>query len=502
MSENVNVFISYAHEDSIIANAIKDQLALLAQRGKGGPSLNCFLDTESIQPGVKYEPVIRAALEQADWLIVVFTGYQSVYCGYEIGMYSIIKPQPGKSIDEKPVACLHDVELKKLPAVVEGYNTTLISPIARYLPDSPNIAISDAHLWWNSPVGRLLRAICATKDLYTPQDRKNDPVQYEIDIAQAASKISYSFEDARRGDELWETPLQAGLELIVSPPFYGKDGERIPPESTLLGSSRAIDILGLNVPYSVGGGEAPRITWNELCQALATPGRANVPWLDRLETNIRLAAALKKTQPDDVTFRSSGQDRRIYRAVLTRHKLYNNGKRRFYVLLVETFDRRFIGDPDTSLLLTALMLASRWRFTFFERWNETLEQFGDRRSDAEFLDACKQLEYNMEWIENEGVEFGADNLDAMVRAFGDQQKARVERFYSDYYTAKDKMQSRFPKTFEKLSPEKRTEVQGAIIEFLTAVKDQNAEFLALCVKTYAEKLRVDESNSSRAAHGG
>lgn len=492
MDDNINIFISNAHEDGIIAKAIKDQLTLLAQSGKGGPSLNCFLDTESIQPAVKYEPVIRTALEQADWLIVVFTGNQSVYCGYEIGMYSIIKPQPDKSIDEKPVACLHDVEQKKLPAVVEGYNTTLISRIAPYLPDPPNIVMSDADLWWNSPVGRLLRAICATKNLYTPQHRENNPVQYEIDIAQAASKIAYSFEKARQEDELSETPLQAGLELIVSPPFEGKDAERIPPESTVLGSSRAIDILGLNVPYSVGGGEAPRITWNELRQALSTPGRANVPWLDRLETNIRLATALKKTQPDDVTFRSSGQDRRIYRAVLTRHKLYKNGKRRFYVLLVETFDRRFVGDPGTSLLLTALMLASRWRFTFFERWTETLEQFGDRRSDAEFRDACKQLEYNMEWIENEGVELGADNLDSMVRAFGDQQRARVERFYSDYYTARDKMQSRLPKTFEKLSPEKRTEVQGAMIEFLTAVRDQNHEFLELCVQTYAQKIHIDK----------
>jgi hypothetical protein len=83
--------------------------------------------------------------------------------------------------------------------------------------------------------------------------------------------------------------------------------------------------------------------------------------MDRLETNICLAAALKVPQPEDVTFRA--QDRRIYRAVLTQHKLYKNGKRRFYVMLVETFDRRFIGDPDTSLLLTALMLASRWYFT-------------------------------------------------------------------------------------------------------------------------------------------
>lgn len=37
MDENItNVFISYAHEDAVIANAIRDQLTLLAQGGKGG----------------------------------------------------------------------------------------------------------------------------------------------------------------------------------------------------------------------------------------------------------------------------------------------------------------------------------------------------------------------------------------------------------------------------------------------------------------------------------
>jgi hypothetical protein len=219
------------------------------------------------------------------------------------------------------------------------------------------------------------------------------------------------------------------------------------------------------------------------------PECANIPWMDRLDTNIRLATALKMPQPDDVTFR--GRDRRIYRAVLTRHKLYKNGKRRFYILLVETFDRRFVGDPDSSLLLIALMLASRWRFTFFERWHDTLKQFDSRRSDPKFLDACKQLEYNMEWMENEGVELGADDPDAMVQAFGHEYKARVQRFYNDFYSAKNKMKSRLPQTFEGLKPETRSEVQAAIVEFLTTVKDQNAEFLKLCVGTYAHKIATD-----------
>jgi hypothetical protein len=213
--------------------------------------------------------------------------------------------------------------------------------------------------------------------------------------------------------------------------------------------------------------------------------------MDRLETNIRLAAVLKAPQPDDVTFRGSGQDRRIYRAILTHHKLYKNGKRRFYVLLVETFDRRFVGDPDSSLLLTAVMLASRWRFTFFEQWQDTLKQFDSSRSDPEFLDACRQLEYNMDWIQNEGVELGADDLDAMVQAFGNQHKARVERFYNEFYSAKNKMRSRLPPTLEGLNPQTRSDVQAAIVEFLTTVKDQNTEFLKLCVRTYAHKVGVD-----------
>jgi hypothetical protein len=487
MADTTNVFISYAHLDTIVAHAIRDQLTLLAQNGEGAPSLKCFLDTESIEPGQRFEPVIKAALEDADWLIVVFTGDQSVYSGYEIGMYSILKPNADKPSIEKPVAWLHDVDKSKLPAVVNGYNTTLISRIAPYLPDPPNDLTSEAKLWWNSSVGKLLRTICESKCLYTPQHRKTDPVQYQVDLAQAASKIAYAFEAARQEDEESDTPVQAALELTVFPGFEGLGG-RIPAQSTLVGSSRAFEILGLNVPHSLTANEAPHITWGELRDALSRPGRANIPWMDRLETNISLAGALKAPKPDDVTFRGSGQDRRIYRAILNHHKLYKNGKRRFYILLVETFDRRFVGDPDSSLLLTALMLASRWRFTFFERWSDTLKQFDSSHSDADFLDACRQLEYNMEWIENEGVELGADDMDAMVKAFGSQHKARVERFYDQFYSAKKKMKSQLPPTLEGLNPQTRSVAQSAIVEFLTTVKDQNIEFLNLCVRAFADRI--------------
>ncbi len=485
MADTTYAFVSYAHQDFIIADEIRNQLDNLAQRGMGGSCLECFLDTESIEPGKKYEPVIRKALEQTDWLIVVFTGDQSVYCGFEIGLYSFMNDS-GRPQEEKPVVCIHDVDRTKLPAVVAGYNTTQVSPVASCLPDNATASSPDVKLWWDSSLGKLLRDICQSKNLYTPLHRKRDPAQYELDIAKAASKIANAFEAARQEDEESETPITAPLELIIYPPF-DSTRNRVPENATLIGSSRAFELLGMKRPLALDQAQAPQVSWGKHRETLSRPEHANIPWIDKLETNISRAAALKTPEPDDVTFRAT--DGRIYRAILTRHKLYKNGKRRFYVLLVESFDRRFVGEPQSSMLLTALTLASRWRFTFFERWRETLRKFGEDRTDKEFQDECKQLEYNMEWMENEGVELGADDPDVLVNAFGFDCKARVERFYSDFYAAKKLMKSQFPPTFEELKPEARPQVQKAIVDFLTAIKEQNAEFLQLCIEKYAERVK-------------
>jgi len=483
MSDVTNVFVSYSHQDRIIAREIRDQLLLLAQHGRGNEKVSCFLDAESIPPGSLYGPIITSALQKTDWLIVVFTGDQSVYCGFEIGMYSAMAPAGAAA----PIMCLHDVDQSRLPAVVDGYNTTQIAAAGSYLPDGPLQMNNDVLLWWNTPIAQVLTTICNNKGLYVPAHRQNNPSQYQVDIAQAASRICRAFEVARQEDEISETPVQAGFEVTIFPPFGS--GNRVPESAPVVGSSRAFDILGIVPPLSLDTQMAPQISWGELRQKLLQPGRANIPWMDKLEVNIGLAADLRVPEADDVTFRGN-RDNRIYRAILTRHKLFKNGKRRFFVLLVETFDRRFIGDRQTSMLLIALTLASRWRFTFFERWRETLAQFDAARTDKEFQRNCRQLEYTMEWIENEGIELGADNQDAMIDAFGQENKARIQDFYQDFANAKAEMKRHLPETFTEMTAQKRTEAQAAIVAFLTFVKDQNSEFLKLCVEKYAAKIEA------------
>ena len=64
----------------------------------------------------------------------------------------------------------------------------------------------------------------------------------------------------------------------------------------------------------------------------------------------------------------------------------------------------------------------------------------------------------MEWMENEDTA-GSHDPEVMIDAFGQDKRARVERFYRDFYDAKKRMKSHFPQTIEELKPDKRAEVR-------------------------------------------
>jgi hypothetical protein len=104
---------------------------------------------------------------------------------------------------------------------------------------------------------------------------------------------------------------------------------------------------------------------------------------------------------------------------------------------VETLNRRFAGSQHTSLLLTNLILASRWRFTYFEKWPDTVERvFGKDVPLEDFAVSCKRPRYNIQWIELEAAELGAEDERALIDAFGPERRPRAERFFKDWDKAK------------------------------------------------------------------
>jgi len=479
------IFISYHHDDNPIAVIIHDELQTLASKGRGKDALCCFLDShpDSIPDGKRWEPIITENIGITDWLLALYTGNQSEYCGFELGTFSTLnKLGTPSATPEKHLVCLYDTELTALPALFHPYKNHRV-------PLTP----SESTDWFKSPVGIFLDQFCRYRRLYTPED---SPTTYAADIARSAARITASFADNRANDQKEETATQLGISVRIDP----SRGEifRIPDSALVVGSTLTFNIFSLN--FSFADEKAPQTTWGTLRnKILSISGGTSVPWMDKIETDISLAVNNITLSGDDVTFLGNGK---VYRPILVRHKLYYSGKRKFYILFVETFDRRFVGRRQTSLLLTTLIMASRLRFTYFEDWEKTTTKtFGSAIPLPMFGDSIKQLRYNLEWMEHEAVDHGLNDRHALVEAFGEDLRARIERFYDDWDNSKRTLLHGLPSSNTVETEEVRTQARAVILQFLEDVRKQNAEYLEICLDRYGREM-MSEIRRDDLSKGG
>ncbi|HEY8095419.1 MAG TPA: toll/interleukin-1 receptor domain-containing protein, partial [Methylobacter sp.] len=477
-----SAFISYHHDDKIIGEALSEQFYFLASKGEGKRALSAFLDAKDIPAGQAWKPIIDTGLREKDWLIVIFTGDQSVYCGYEIGTFS----QLHMGSPDRRIMGLYDVPDDKLPIVLKDNQNTPIPILDRVLvPKDVTVSTEEVNFWFHSTLGKFLKDFCNYKCLYTVGHEKDDPSAYNSNIALAAKHIANAFGLARGNDVKNETPSQITFEITVKG-VGEKKLDNIPDEASVVGTSVFFATLGLVLPVSWD--QAPNTTWGKLNELLQGESKKPIPWLHKVESDIVRALNSRALTGDDVTFRvDSGK---VFRAILVRHKLFINGDRRFYLLLVESIDRRFAGIPRSSLLLTAIILASRWRFSYFENWMETVDRvFGEATSLRDFADSCKQLLYNIDWIEVEAVELGTSNMKAMVNAFGPDMRARVERFFDDWEKSKEDLSVFLPGLDVKITDDNRQQIRNGVMAFLNNTRDQNQNFLELALQTYTDEVK-------------
>ncbi len=486
-----SAFISYHRNDKIIGEAIYDELSFLASHGQHGRNaLKCFLDTRDIKKGTPWKPAIDDALRHTNWLIVIFTGDQSAYCGYEIGTFSqVIQQEMGLQentpLDRKIVG-LHDVNIDRLPVILKETENVFVSDVIAADQNNVVLAAKESATWYKSDVGRFLKEFCEHNRLYSPEDEDN-PQKYTNNIALSAKKIANAFALARGTDVKSETPAQVSFELTIKGAGRGAF-DKIPDGAIIVGTSLFFKILGLAVSLDLENRLPPSITWHKLRALLTQSNGKDVPWMHKVEADIVNASNNKDVNGNDVSFR--GSDRRIYRPILERHREYMNGDRRFYLMFVETIDRRFTGSPRTSLLLACLILASRWRFMYLENWQETERIFSEDASLETFTVACRQLRYNIDWIERESAELGADNQQAMVEAFGEHRRAQVEQFFHVWDLDKAKLLKSLHMSSADITAGDQKVIGKAVLDFLRSTRKQNVEFLELAVRVYGEVTKI------------
>jgi hypothetical protein len=421
----VNIFISHAEADTSIAQALRDELEKINK-----DRIRCFLDTDTIKTGKSWQPVIDAALRLADWLICIYTGEQSEYCGYEIGVFSNANDISSGNKDSRLV-CLHDIE--PLPVVFTSHQNRKIfylqknkSPLSDLEENAREELFISA-----APLAKFFSDMYAYKGLYSARDASESQRQLHT-LAGQVKSVTKAFKDARAIDIQSNTPTQLGLQITIpAPPGSGAENfpplESIPLDAEVTGTFESFALFGLMPALIVGPTSTqvhiPASTWGKIRESSGVPDRSTPPWILRLEKDMLDAANERALSIPEATFVNKSE---MYRAILTRHIAYNNGLHRFEIIFVKTLPRLFLGKKHTSVLLAGIVLAARFRFAYIEEPERVAAKFSANLPHADFELNCRQLGYDLERYQDEAFEHGLLNPAELISVFGVGKKPFVE----------------------------------------------------------------------------
>jgi hypothetical protein len=472
----IHVFISYAHGDREIAQALYEELTEIDRN-----RVQCFFDQRTIQSGAGWKAILQMELRRADWLICVYTGDQSEFCGFEVGYFAEAgDKEEANGKRDRRVVCLHDVA--ELPGIYSGYQGRFVA-----FPAEAQVGgelQDDSSFYRQAPIMRFLSDFCMYRDLYPVRDIA-DATRQESSLVSKARRITEAFVTARGSDEKGSTPLQLGIEIRI-PKMSGKM-EKIPPGAEISGTYESLKLFGLQPPMVQE--RLPRSTWQELRAASVSSRRQDVLWMDQLQSDIVRASNGLAVSAPEATFKSKSNEK-IYRPILARHVEYYGGGRLFSVLFVETLPRRFLGRKNTSMLLSGLVLASRFRFTYLEDRDEVFARlFGDSVSKDELEANCRQLKYNLEDMSHEAVDFGLMDEDTFVKAFGPENRATAESFLTTWAKTQARLFSKLPDSEAHVTDANRAEIVAALAEFFGAVEVENERFIGSAIDVFRSEVR-------------
>ncbi|HKA46296.1 MAG TPA: toll/interleukin-1 receptor domain-containing protein [Burkholderiales bacterium] len=470
----VHVFISYASADRDIATALYEELTEIDRN-----RVVCFLDTKTIESGEDWQEDLEKALRRADWLICVYTGEQSEYCGYEVGVFVEANKtsDPGKRRDTR-IVCLHNED--ELPGLFRNYQNKLITSPTE--TSAGGAAPDEFSFFQDAPISKFLADFYKYKNLYVARDAA-DGLRQQQTLIRQAKRITSAFSLARGRDEKSSTPTQLGIEVRF-PRVEGGVLTAIPDTAEVSGTYQSLGLFDLMPPMMQE--RLPRTSWAALRAACGSEFRRDVPWMEKLERDMILAANGRAVGTNEATFKSHDK---IFRAILARHVEYYNGSQVFSILFVETLPRAFLGKKNTSMLLAGLVLASRFRFAYLEEKEQVMAaRFGDRLSNEEFEAGCRQLRYDLEQMQHEAADFGLLDPATFIKSFGSENKAKAESFLANWAKTEKRLYDKLAHGDVRVTDQNRAAIKQSVIEFLSSVETENEKFMVAAIDVYREQV--------------
>ena len=227
----------------------------------------------------------------------------------------------------------------------------------------------------------------------------------------------------------------------------------IPDDAKVTSSAITNEAIGVESFYD-DNQRLQQYSWGELRQRIADQHDSNVDWMDHVNEVIVGYIQKRNSGRDRVSFRT--RENKVFRAVLSRAVQYKGGTQEFEMEVIESFPRMFPGDDRTSRLLIGLIFASRFRFMFIKRSADSHERKLNAASGPMFLAAARQLQRDIEHIEQEAAEFGLTRLELLIEDFGSSHEEVVRLFFTQWELAKGQLWAAITALIEGSGAERRT----------------------------------------------
>ena len=485
----VGLFVSYNHQDKMIADALVEALAFLSQ------GLEVFVDHSGIEGGDDYETRIHDSISRSQWFMIICPGSSTIapkdmnWCFYEAGQFRArLEAENNPPEIRARMCCLYDGQI---PGPLSRYQGTRISTTDR--DGRPiNLSSDDTNEAENTELFSLFETIIRRSGTAPLVDLTDRSIRKALRAG--VRRVVSAFNMVGGNNPFDEIVFQPRISFFIY------------PSSDILAS-------GLTPDTDIDGGDGTqnlatifgitgRFTkWKNIKANALSIYNMEPLWVDDLEAAI-LSIATDKVpkQPETLCLANDGN---FYVPIVARYEPFRSGKKRCYVAFIPSQSRRFAITTRSSTLLTGLILSVRFRQRILPIITELKGIQPSNTAAARQMDILCKLVRELVAIENEAVEFGLqivrDEHDdpPLVSAFRDgSKKEELRAEISKWATIRNTL---FQKVAEARSPERSTSPADAaeyVLESFADMRSMNSQLLTdVCEELlYNERVEVGGSN--------
>jgi hypothetical protein len=341
----LRIFISYASEDLAVAKAIatgfRDSLPV-------GHSDVCF-DKWFLEAGGQFKRQIESKLEKTDVFVIVYTGVDKVFPGWELGFFEAAKRNDTK----RRVVPLF---LEHLPPAADEYEGRSLNISKDLLKLSLEEFSAKNVIAKDDPMCVLFEELQEEVERIkeeghypkTPSHERRDPVECVKNMRLGI--FGYLKTTVRR-----VTKPQKEITVKTTGAALQSIGNGLPADALLVPTSGS--------PMGIFGLADAEMTWEQFLQL--TDGPHKDSWREAI-TSVITSSQAERIDVDNNEVILSNDESKIYRIVLTTATRRWNDSQEFNLYFVEAYREEEYGNVDTTLTLKGLEVTCRYRFMFLE----------------------------------------------------------------------------------------------------------------------------------------